>query len=255
MSRKINWMVLAGIVIILVSGVNAWMDYRQAADVSPFDLVDDGQDFIPILSAVEEDEAVSFAPTLTAHEPRRDAPAAPLPVGEDEFLQPPLAGSIPERLVIASIGLDAPIVPVHYRDIEFEGQIYHQWRVPAEFAAGWQDTSARLGLPGNTVLNGHHNAYGRVFENLVELRVGDVIQIYSAEWEYRYTVVAKMLLPERGQPLPVRMENARWLSASEDERLTLVTCWPAESNSHRVIVIAYPIGRPIHHLVPAANAP
>ncbi len=255
MLRKINWMVLAGMVMILAGGINAWMDYRQAADVSPFDLVDDGQDFIPILSAVEEDEAVSFAPTLAADEPRRDAPTAPLPVGEEDALQPPLTGSIPERLVIASIGLDAPIVPVHYRDIEFDGQIYHQWRVPAEFAAGWQDTSARLGLPGNTVLNGHHNAYGRVFENLVELRVGDVIQIYAAEWEYRYTVVAKMLLPERGQPLPVRMENARWLSASEDERLTLVTCWPAESNSHRVIVIAYPIGRPIPHLVSAADAP
>ena len=163
--------------------------------------------------------------------------------------------SVPERLVIASIALEAPIIPVHYRDIEVGGQVYHQWRVPSEFAAGWQDTSARLGLPGNTVLNGHHNAYGRVIENLAELRTGDVIQVYSGEWEYRYAVAAKLLLPERGQRLEVRMENARWLAASEDERLTLVTCWPAESNTHRLIVIAYPLGRPVHHPPPLGETP
>jgi LPXTG-site transpeptidase (sortase) family protein len=257
MFKKVNWLVVLGALIILAGGVNLWLDYRKAA-LSPFDVIDaesGGEDFIPIVAPLDESPDSSapraYAPTLDSDLAR---PAA-LPVEEGGVIQPPLEGSVPERLVIASIALEAPVMPVHYRDIEVGGQVYHQWRVPSEFAAGWQDTSARLGLPGNTVLNGHHNAYGRVFENLAELRTGDVIQVYSGEWEYRYVVAAKLLLPERGQRLEVRMENARWLAASEDERLTLVTCWPAESNTHRLIVIAYPLGRPVHHPPPLNETP
>ncbi|MEZ0395392.1 MAG: sortase [Anaerolineales bacterium] len=248
MFKKVNWLVVFGALMILAGGLNLWLDYRKAA-VSPFDVVDvetGGDDFIPIVAPLDEVPDAS-APTLAAESlPPSASPA------DEALIRPPLGGLVPERIVIAAISLDAPVVPVHYRDIEVGGQVYHQWRVPAEFAAGWQDTSARLGLPGNTVLNGHHNAYGKVFENLADLRVGDVIQVYGGEWEYRFVVAAKLLLPERGQPLEVRMENARWLAASEDDRLTLVTCWPAESNSHRLIVIAYPIGRPIY--LPAQEA-
>ena len=122
---------------------------------------------------------------------------------------------------------------------------YHQWRVPAEYAAGWQDTTALLGRPGNTVLNGHHNAHGMVFKDLVELQKGDLIEVYGSGWKITFKVAVKLLLPERGQPLDVRMQNARWIETSDDERLTLVTCWPAESNTHRVIIVAYPVGDPV----------
>jgi len=37
------------------------------------------------------------------------------------------------------------------------------------------------------------------------------------------------------------LQNARWIMASSDERLTLVTCWPAYSNTHRLILVAKPI--------------
>lgn len=256
MFKKVNWPVVFGALMILAGGLNLWLDYRKAA-VSPFDVGDaeaGGEDFLPIVAPLDEAPGAAgpaaYAPTLEIE----SRPPTVSPV-EEADLQPPPGGLEPTRIVIAAISLEAPILPVHYREIEAGGKIYHQWRVPAEFAAGWQDTSARLGLPGNTVLNGHHNAYGRVFENLARLRVGDVIQVYGGEWEYRYTVAAKLLLPERGQPLSVRMENARWLAASDDDRLTLVTCWPAESNTHRLLIIAYPTGRPIHHPAPANNLP
>ena len=38
----------------------------------------------------------------------------------------------------------------------------------------------------------------------------------------------------------VRLANARWIQPSEDERLTLITCWPYESNTHRLIIVALP---------------
>jgi sortase A len=125
--------------------------------------------------------------------------------------------------------------------------------VPAGFAAGWQDTSALLGRAGNTVLNGHHNAHGMVFKDLVKLQEGDLIQVYGGGWKQTFEVAAKLLLPERGQPLDTRLDNARWMEASDDQRLTLVTCWPSESNTHRVIIVAFPVGDPIRQGAPVGS--
>lgn len=233
MLKKVNWLVFAGLAIVLLGGANFWFSYQENAP-SPFDMVDEetsADGFLPILSPASSAGSADSAPTLSTSLLEAE------PTGE-------VTGLTPDRLVIPSIYLDAPIIPVHYKDIEANGEVYHQWRVPAEFAAGWQDESSLLGLPGNTVLNGHHNAYGMVFKNLVQLNVGDVISVYSGETEFRYVVAAKLLLPERGQTLETRLENARWLQPSSDERLTLVTCWPATSNTHRIIIVALPEGTP-----------
>jgi hypothetical protein len=48
------------------------------------------------------------------------------------------------------------------------------------------------------------------------------------------------IVPEKDQPLEVRRENARWIGPSNDERLTLVTCWPRHDNTHRLILVALP---------------
>jgi sortase A len=231
--KKIDWMVWLGAIIMLAGGLYFWFYFRAHAP-SPFDMVESQEQFIPILVQVSGTEGEESAPTLESMSP--DPGLEQEALGIDTLKD----GRIPERLVIPSIYLDAPIVAVHYKDIEAGGEVYQQWRVPAEFSAGWQDESALLGLPGNTVLNGHHNAYGMVFKDLVKLTEGDLILVHSGGVEFRYLVAAKMLLPERGQTLETRMQNARWLAASEDERLTLVTCWPADSNTHRVIVVAYP---------------
>ncbi len=74
------------------------------------------------------------------------------------------------------------------------------------------------------------------------LSIGDELSLYSGSNEFRYQVVAKLLLPERFAPLSKRMENARWIESSTDERITLITCWPANSNTHRVVIVAFPIG-------------
>lgn len=159
---------------------------------------------------------------------------APSPVSLPQSL-------VPQRILIPAIGLDAAVVPAGYELIEINGQVYQQWDAPAEYAAGWQMTSAYLGVPGNTVLNGHHNVYGSVFGSLIYLEPGDTIELQSGEWTITYTVGLKLLLPERDEDLSVRLENGRWMQASEDERLTLVTCWPPESNTHRLFIVAQPV--------------
>jgi sortase A len=147
----------------------------------------------------------------------------------------------PQRIVIPAIQLDAPVLPSGYALVDIDGQVYQQWEAPQEYAVGWHQTSAFIGAPGNTVLNGHNNIYGSVFARLIDLNEGDAIEIHSGEWRILYTVTNKMVLPERDEDLSVRLENGRWMQPTSDERLTLVSCWPPESNTHRVFIVASPV--------------
>lgn len=146
----------------------------------------------------------------------------------------------PQRIVIPSIEVDAPVIDVSLAAIESAGQTYYQWQVPEAYEVGWHNTSAPLGQPGNTVLNGHHNIHGEVFGRLVDLEVGSEIVVYDKTESHRYLVADVQILPERDQPLEVRQENASWIQPTDDERITLVTCWPHTDNTHRLIVVAYP---------------
>jgi LPXTG-site transpeptidase (sortase) family protein len=152
----------------------------------------------------------------------------------------PAVQAVPDRIVIPAIHLDAPIIPAVSTLVELGGQWYPQWLAPDQLAAGWHTSSAGLGDRGNMVLNGHHNEFGEVFSGLVILKPGDEITIYAGSVSRRFRVANVMILPERDQPLAIRLENARWLAPTADERLTLVTCWPKRSNTHRLIIVASP---------------
>lgn len=131
-------------------------------------------------------------------------------------------------------------MPVEPQILYAEGTEYRQWTAPDGFAVGWHSSSALLYQNGNTVLNGHNNIYGEVFRTLVDLEEGDLIYVYSNTRERMFIVSNKMILPEQYESLQTRMENARWIQPSEDERLTLITCWPYQGNSHRLIIVAVP---------------
>jgi LPXTG-site transpeptidase (sortase) family protein len=177
------------------------------------------------------------------------APIIPLAPIAQEGLSPPAAqaagpgGSFaqPERLVIPQINLDAPVVPAIPAFVQVDGQDYRIWDVPAGFQAGWHSDSARLGEPGNLVLNGHHNVHGQVFARLVELELGAEIYVAGGGQAVRYRVTNRLLLPEKDQPLEERLANAHWMLPSQDNRLTLITCWPYETNTHRLIILAEPV--------------
>lgn len=147
----------------------------------------------------------------------------------------------PIRIVIPAIDLDAPVSSISLEKIVDGDLTYYQWPVPNEFLAGWHDNSARLGSVGNTVLNGHHNVHGEVFRDLIDLEEGAEIILYDKDNSYVYEVTVKEVLEERGQPLEARIENAQWIAPTEDERVTLVTCWPYTDNSHRLVIVAQPV--------------
>jgi sortase A len=146
-------------------------------------------------------------------------------------------GDTPTRIVIPAIKLDAPVEAAGWHTVDG----ISQWDVPDHFAAGWLMTSAALGKPGNTAITGHHNVQGEVFRNLVKLERGDRITVYSGDEPHFYEITARKILPERGQPDEVRLANARWIQPTTDERITLITCWPYTSNTHRLIIVAKPV--------------
>jgi len=189
-----------------------------------------------------------------------DAPQTPAPTEEPVALLPEtpieteypahfvsaLEAAVPNtgqpiRIRISQIDVDAPVSPIGLQSVQFEDNTYFQWMVPSEYKVGWHNTSARLGEIGNTVLNGHHNIHGEVFRDLVDLQEGDQIMIDDTETTFTYEVTEVLILNERDQPLAVRQENAKWIGPTEDERITLITCWPYTDNTHRVIVVAHPI--------------
>ena len=147
---------------------------------------------------------------------------------------------IPINIQIEKVELDSEIVSSEQTSILIDGLEYSTWIAP-ENVVGWQHTSAQLGRAGNTVLIGHHNSLGSVFKNLKDLEVGDKIKIFSADEEFEYEVKEILILLEKGESLEVRLENAKWLWPTIDERITLVTCWPKYDNSHRLIIMALPV--------------
>jgi LPXTG-site transpeptidase (sortase) family protein len=196
--------------------------------------------FAPMVQPAIHSGAPTLQATLTEGTaellPGQAEPNTPQPTSNAPLLIPD--GLIPDRIVIEKIGLDAPVKLAGMRVVKGYELDYVQWLAPDEFAAGWHADSATLGKVGNTVLNGHHNVFGEVFGGLKDLESGDLILLYSGSWQFTYAVANTMILPERDEKLKVRLDNASCIDRSDDERLTLITCWPPESNTHRVIIVA-----------------
>jgi LPXTG-site transpeptidase (sortase) family protein len=195
----------------------------------------------PLDQAADSDQAnKGFAP-ISVPSPQEDRMAGAPVDGQPSADATRIPAWIPDRIVIPAIRLNAPIIPATLKEIEFQGKTFNQWVAPSSFDAGQITTSAPLGAVGNTVLIGHHNVYGEVFGHLVDLNVGDQITVYSGDQKFLYGITQKLILRELGEPLEVRLKNAQWIDPTQDERLTLVTCWPHDSNTHRLIIVAMPL--------------
>ncbi len=166
-----------------------------------------------------------------------DAPASAAAAGDPAAAPASLP---PTRIVVDSIDLDAKVVEVGWQQVIQDGVSTNVW-VVADYAAGWHKNSMLPGQGGNIVLSGHHNIKGETFRYLVDLDVGDIVSLYVGDQRYDYAVNDKFILKDKGEPESVRRANARWIGPFNEERLTLVTCWPYNNNSHRLIVVAKPV--------------
>jgi sortase A len=186
------------------------------------------------LTAQSAPKAGSFVDmtTVASH------PLAPLkaPV----FHQPDAKPVLPSRLLIPSIKADVAVVELGWSTKkDANGAIFSEWDV-ADYAAGWHKNSSLPGEPGNIVLSGHNNIKGAVFRELDQLKRGDKIQLVAGGIEYDYTVDEVLIVPEKYASAEQRAANVRYIQETTDDRLTLVSCWPRNDNTHRIIVIARP---------------
>jgi len=89
--------------------------------------------------------------------------------------------------------------------------------------------TASIGQPGNCALAGHRSyTFGRFFNRLDELEIGDVFILKTKDREYKYKVFEKKVV------LP---SDVSVLKGNKKENIaTLITCTPIYVASHRLII-------------------
>lgn len=99
-------------------------------------------------------------------------------------------------------------------------------------ALGHEPGTAYIGEGSNCVIAGHRNySFGKYFNRLNEVEVGDEIFVDAPEGTYAYTV------KEIREVTPDQVEI---LDATDKEQLTLYTCTPIYIATRRLVIIATP---------------
>ena len=186
-------------------------------------------------------------------------------------LPTPMPPSPPVRIVIPDLGIDVPVTEMHWTVVQTASGATSEWQIP-ENAGGHAANSADLGEAGNVVISGHNNIYGRVFMAISEawggktekvdsvtqrshLLDGRTVELYAADGRrFDYVITDFLRVQDSGVPLAQRIANAQYIAPGGNTRLTLTTCWPPWSNTHRLIVIARPVTGPGTEPVPGAAA-
>ncbi len=149
------------------------------------------------------------------------------------------SGLPPVRLLIPALDLDTPVQRMGWKMVNGVSQ----WDV-VDNAAGHHFDSAFPGEAGNVALSGHNNIGGAVFADVsiigqpgVPFGLGDEMILFdSAGRSFTYQVTGWHRLQERNASIATRQDNAAYLQQTGTPQLTLVTCWPPWSNTHRVVV-------------------
>ncbi len=238
-------MLIGAILLLYVGGIYADAEYNRYAARGDTDVPAPK----PVIPAIEE--AVPLLPSQRAE--AEPAPFVPIVLNNTEAVDGQVTSTVPNpvaatkestitRLVIPKIDIDSKVVSVGWEIKVQKGTQYAVWQV-AEYAVGHHLGSANPGDGTNIVLAGHVGGYGKVFKDLIKLSPGDQITLYSAGQQYLYIVTDKMLVTEEGVSPEKQAENAQYITPTDSEMITMITCWPPTGKdrfTERVIVRAVP---------------
>lgn len=192
-----------------------------------------GGDGVITVPAVELAAAVDFydpPPDGAAHEPdiiaanvlpNTAAPTDPETPAEETAGVSPDSGTITGLgvLTIEKIALTLPIS---------EGVSETQLNI----SPGHVPQTAAVGDTGNAVIAGHRSyEYGQHFNRLGELEAGDLIQYQSKDGEGMTFAVFEILEVEPG-------DQTAFIQPDDAQLLTLYTCTPIRTATHRLLVRA-----------------
>jgi LPXTG-site transpeptidase (sortase) family protein len=150
-----------------------------------------------------------------------------------------------QQISIPSLGVESKVIPVGWR-IQFEDEIQSsefEWDSPGA-DVGWVITSALPDETGNVILYGHNNLYGKIFEHLADLVKGDKVYLQTGNQRWEYEVRYNLVLPILGASRDQLKSYQKYLHPTQDARVTLISCWPPISNTHRVVIIGYRVPEP-----------
>lgn len=142
------------------------------------------------------------------------------------------------HLAIPAIDLTTEVFARGWQQVkQADGSLVSQWD-DVLYAAGWHKNSAAPGSKGNIVISGHSNVSGSVFRNLWQLTAGQSIYVEQGRVRYTYRIDEVSIEQETDASMARRAQNAAYLHQTDDNRLTLITCWPWNDSTHRVFVVA-----------------
>ena len=159
----------------------------------------------------------------TSHKNPDNIPSEPAEEGPEQ-----IDGIVQDkyRVVISSIGVDMAIV---LGDDEKNALLNGAWHIPG---SGTPDNPDGY---KNIVLSGHRYLYTfgpNTFFNLDKVQVGDIIQIFWQDQEYKYQVNNTKIV----EPNEISI-----LEDTGQEKLTLFTCHPVYTTDQRLVIEALPI--------------
>jgi sortase A len=166
------------------------------------------------------------------------APATPTPTPAPTPTPQPQP---PTRLIIPRIKVNSAITQM---DAVVEGDPLDPTVTWPKLSRGigHDRASANPGESGNIILFGHNNTAGQVFRHLSQLSAGDLVYVYTSDQEFSYAVQDVDIVPVTMANDQDRELHAFYLGPKTEETLTLVSCWPYTTYTHRVYVIARPVG-------------
>ena len=140
---------------------------------------------------------------------------------------------MPVRVVAKDIDLDVTIVNPTSTDVAVLDQALLKGAVR-------YPTSAQLGVDGTVLLFGHssylpvvHNQAYKAFDDIQNLKTGQIIHVYSGDTDYQYSVVGVKVADANQDSIELTPQG---------KHLTLVTCDSFTTKSNRFIVTADFVG-------------
>ncbi len=179
---------------------------------------------LPATSAPSQNVTVEATPYVVAPSAEiAAAPPAPRP-----------SPGVPQRLVVPSLHVDAPVVP-----IGAPGGVLLPPSNPQTL--GWWSDGAQPGAAnGGALITGHTvHSGGGAFDDLETLRRGDVVKVRTRDGVLEYAVTAVTVY----RKATLARDAGRVFSQTVPGRLVLITCedWNGSGYDSNAVVLADPV--------------
>lgn len=148
----------------------------------------------------------------------------------------PPGGAYPIQIAIPEANINAAVLVV--------GDDFNIDIITPREEAGYYVRTPKIGAGGNTVMVGHVYP-GRVFNNLLEVQIGQVVRVTDENYvDHYYQIQEIVRFPYESGTQADRELGFSYVFENTVERLTLVTCYPEYEWTHRFVVRAIPIPKP-----------